>query len=138
MKALLGTVLLASAALLSGCATNVNTVSRAQPQATPNLVADQRVITDQTLAGLVRIVSVNESVVSGNLKKVQVTLENLKSNPRMISYKFEWTADDGMAIDGPADTWKSLQLMGRETKSISTVSFTPKAVDFTLKIQESR
>ena len=127
---------LAGLALTAGCATNVNTVSRAETQATPTFVGDKRVITDASLGGLIRIVSVNESVVSGNLKKVQVVLENAKNNTRAISYKFEWTDQDGMATNSIVQSWQSLQFSGRETLTVSSTAISPKAVDFTLKLKE--
>jgi uncharacterized protein YcfL len=123
--------------LASGCATNVNTVERADSQATPNLIADKRVITDASLGGLIRIVSVNESTVSGNLKKVQVTLENAKNNTRRISYKFEWIDQDGMATNSVVQSWQSLSFAGRETQTVSAVAISPKAVDFKLKLIEA-
>jgi uncharacterized protein YcfL len=129
--------LLATAAvLLAGCATNVNTVERAQPQATPSYVADKRVVTDNTLAGMVRVVSINQATVSGNLLKVQATIENLKNSLRTLNYKFEWIDRDGMAINSPNETWKTIQLQGRETTTISTVAINPRAVDFVLKLRE--
>ena len=130
--------LLAAGALasLSGCATNVNTVERAQPQATPEYVADKRVITDNTLARTVRVNSINQAIVSGNLMKIQATLENLKNNPRNIRYKFEWIDQSGMAVNSPTETWKTLMLQGRETTMISTVAINPRAVDFVLKLSE--
>lgn len=129
-------LLAAAGLLLAGCATNVNTVERAQPQATPNYVADKRVITDNTLAGMVRVVSINQATVSGNLLKVQATIENLKNSLRTLNYKFEWIDQDGMAINSPNETWKSIQLQGRETTTISTVAINPRAVDFVLKLRE--
>lgn len=131
----LGAALLALA-LLSGCATNINTVERAQPQATPNYVADKRVVTDNTLAGTFRVLSVNQATVSGNLLKVQATIENLKSSVRTLNYKFEWVDQDGMAVGSPNETWKTIRLQGRETTTISTVAVSPRAVDFTLKLRE--
>ncbi len=130
--------LLAAGALaaLSGCATNVNTVERAQPQATPDFVADKRVVTDNTLARTVRVNAINQATVSGNLLKVQATLENLKNNPRNIRYKFEWIDQSGMAVNSPTETWKTLMLQGRETTMISTVAINPRAVDFVLKLSE--
>ena len=80
-----GTVL-----FLAGCASNVNTYERAESQATPNVIADKRVITDNTLAGTVRVVSINQGTVSGNLLKVQATVENLRNSTRTVNYKFEW------------------------------------------------
>ena len=43
---------------------------------------------------------------------------------------------DGMAIDSPNETWKTISLQGRETGTISTVSINPRAVDFRLKFRE--
>ena len=124
------------AALLSGCATNVNTYERAESQAAPNLVADKRIITDNTLAGTFRVVSINQATVSGNLLKIQATVENLKNSYRTLNYKFEWVDVDGMSIDSPNETWKTISLQGRETGTISTVSINPRAVDFRLKFRE--
>ena len=135
---LLVSSLLAAAALvaLPGCATNVNTVERAQSQATPDFVSDKRVVTDNSLARTVRVNSVNQATVSGNLLKIQATLENLKSNPRTIRYKFEWIDQSGMAVNSPNETWKTLMLQGRETTMISSVAINPRAVDFVLKLSE--
>lgn len=128
----LGTLL-----FLAGCSnTNVNTYERAESKATPSYVADKRVITDETLAGTVRVVSVNQSTVSGNLLKIQATVENLRNSIRTVNYKFEWISQDGMAIDSPNETWKRLVLQGRETTTISTVAVSPNAVDFKLKFRE--
>jgi uncharacterized protein YcfL len=128
--------LLLGAALLSGCSTNVNTYERAESQAAPNYVADKRVITDNTLAGTFRVVALNQATVSGNLLKVQATVENLRNSYRTLNYKFEWIDVDGMALDSSNETWKTLPLQGRETGNISTVSINPRAVDFRLKFRE--
>lgn len=136
-RLLAGSLFAAGALLvLAGCATNVNTVQRAQPQATPDLVSDKRIVTDNTLARKVRINAINQTTVSGNLQKVQATLENLKNDARTIRYKFEWTDKDGMAVGSPNETWKTLTLMGRETTTVSTVAVNPRAVDFVLKLSE--
>jgi uncharacterized protein YcfL len=99
-------------------------------------VSDKRVVTDNTLARTVRVNSVNQATVSGNLLKIQATLENLKNNPRTIRYKFEWVDQSGMAVNSPNETWKTLMLQGRETTMISTVAINPRAVDFVLKLSE--
>jgi uncharacterized protein YcfL len=122
--------------LLAGCASNVNTVERAQPEATPHYIPDKRVITDNTLAGAIRVVSINQTTVSGNLLKLQATVENLKSSTRTLNYKFDWVDRDGIALSSPTDTWKSIRLLGRETRTITAVAVSPRAVDFTLKLRE--
>ncbi len=123
-------------ALLFGGCQNVNTYENAESRATPTYVADKRVITDNTLAGKLRVVSINQATVSGNLLKIQATVENLKSSVRTVNYKFEWVDVDGMAVNSPNEVWKSLTLQGRETTTISTVAITPKAADFRLKFRE--
>ncbi|MCM2274497.1 MAG: YcfL family protein [Candidatus Didemnitutus sp.] len=129
-------LLIAGALLATGCASNVNTYERAESQAAPNYVNDKRVITDNTLAGTFRVVSLNQATVSGNLLKIQATVENLKNSQRRLNYKFEWIDVDGMAIDSPNEVWKSQLFQGRETLTISTVSINPRAVDFRLKFRE--
>lgn len=131
-----GAFSVATLALLLGGCQNVNTYENAESRATPNYVADKRVITDNTLAGAVRVVSINQAMVSGNLLKIQATVENLKSSTRTVNYKFEWVDQDGMSIGSPNEVWKSLTLQGRETQTISTVAISPKAVDFRLKFRE--
>jgi len=133
--ALLATTTLAL--LLTGCATSVNTVSRADPQATPNYVPDQRVITDATLGRKVAIVSVNETKVSGNLLKIQVTLLNKSSKPQAFTYKFDWIAQDGMEFSGPTGGWKQIQLEGKEERAVSAIATSATAVDFKLKLREN-
>ena len=131
------TVLAAGAILfVAGCASNVNTYERAESQATPNVIADKRVITDNTLAGLIRVVSINQGTVSGNLLKIQATVENLRNSTRNVNYKFEWIDQEGMALDSANETWKTLVLQGRETTTISTVAVSPRAVVFKLKFRE--
>ena len=126
----------ALALLATGCATSVNTVSRAQPQANPDFVPDQRLITDSTLARKVGIVSVNQAKVSGDLLKIQVTLQNKSSKAQAFDYKFDWIASDGMELSSPTGGWKQIQLEGKEERAISATATSPRAVDFRLKLRE--
>ncbi len=122
--------------ILAGCATNVNSYERADSMASPSYVPDRRVITDDSLARKFQVVSINQATVSGNLLKVQATIVNLKNNLRTLNYKFEWIDQDGMAVDSPNETWKAIMFQGRETKTVSTVAVSPRAVDFRLKLRE--
>ncbi len=127
---------LATAGLLAGgCATSVNTVQRAEAQAMPSYVNDQRVITDSSLGRTLAIVSVNDAKVSGDLLKVQVTLENRSGRAKRFNYKFDWIAEDGMEMQ-TAGGWRTLHLEGREQRSVSAIATSPRAVDFRLKLME--
>lgn len=121
--------------LLSGCA-NVNTVSRSNEYATKNVVNDKRVITDTGLGKKITITEVVEGVVSGDLTKVQVRLQNNRSYELSINYAFEWYDLNGMQVDSTASGWKSLRLQGKEEKAVSSIAPNPNAMDFVLKLQE--
>lgn len=137
MKLLLPAVALAALALaLGGCATSVNTVTRAQPEATPDFVNDKRVVTDQSLARKLTVVSVNQGKASGDLLKVQATLRNNSSKPQAFAYKFDFIADDGMELSSPTGGWKQIQLEGKEERSVAAIATSPRAVDFRLKLRE--
>lgn len=120
---------------LCGCQ-NVNTVQRVQPLGNPDGVADKRVVTDFTLGRKISVLQVGESVVSGDLKKIQVLLANNRSRELNINYSFEWFDVDGMQVNATATAWKSLRLMGEEQKAVSAIAPKPTAVDFVLKLQE--
>lgn len=137
MKPFLVPALAALALLAGGCASSVNTVTRAEPQASPNYVNDQRVITDSTLGRKLGIVSVNDAKVSGDILKVQVTLENKSSKPQAFTYKFAWIADDGMELSAPTSGWRQIQLQGREIRAVSATATSPRAADFRLSLREN-
>lgn len=123
--------------LSAGC-TTVNTVERAEPIGSPNYVDDKRVITDQSLNSTVRILSVNEDIVSGNLRRIQVRVQNVRSSARSFSYRFEWFDDAGMQVTTSSNAWQSRRIQGKETLSLTAVAPNPRAVDFVLKLQEPK
>jgi uncharacterized protein YcfL len=131
----LQTLLALGVVALAGCQ-NVNTIERASPNATPSYVADKRVITDSTLAGSLRVLSVNQAMVSGDHLKIQIQVENMNSSTFSFRYRVEWVDQQGMLLSSPTDLWKPYTLQGRETSSISAVATSPKAVDFVVKFQE--
>ncbi len=124
-------VLLAACAL-AGCST-VNTVERASPQSRPQMVNDKRVITNPDLDDYAYVAGVNESVVGGNLLKIQVKIVNSTTAPRSVNYKFSWFDGNGMEIP-PGPPWMTLLLEGGQTKYVSSVAPSPKAKDFTLTL----
>lgn len=136
MKSAALLVLGAAALLFAGCQ-NVNTVQRAQPESTPSLVEDRRVVTDQTLARALKVISINEAKVSGDLLKIQATLQNTKSRDRTFKYRFEWIGADGMEVSAPGNGWRVITFQGGEVRAISAVATSPRVVDFRLKLQES-
>ena len=131
-------VCLAVAALaVAGCQT-VNTSQRAEPQARPDVVDDQRIVTDSSLADKAAIVNVSQGRVgSTGLLKVQAELVNRTSSRQRINYRFEWFDQAGMRVDTPMSRWTQVAPAGRETVWISDVAPTPDVVDYQLKLIEA-
>jgi len=128
--------LLALAVTFAGCAT-VNTVEPANPQARPNYVNDKRVITDSALNDIAKVNSVYESTVSGNIKRIQVNVQNITVAVKNFNYEFQWYDAQGMAITSPAPLWHSVSIEGGQMLAITETAPSPQAVDWRLSLLES-
>ena len=118
----------------TSCSNTTNTIVPASFASERAPIKDRRIITDDNLNAIVDVISVYESKVSGDLKKVSVELLNHRSGPRNFNYKFEWYDASGMAVSTPATGFVSAEIQGRETLSINSVAPSPAAVDFRLKL----
>jgi Predicted periplasmic lipoprotein len=122
--------------LFTACKTSVDTVQRENPVSTPDYIRDERVVTDKSLAKSLGVISVSEAQVSGNLLKVQATLQNTKRSDQTFHYNFSWIRQDGMEQAAPANSWRTITLKGGEIRSVSGVAPSPQVVDFRLSLQE--
>jgi uncharacterized protein YcfL len=120
---------------IAGCTTATNTYERSAPLASPTGVPVSKIIGDESLGRTFQITGINQTTVSGNLLKMQATVENLETRIRTLNYKIEWIDDTGMSIDSTNETWKSIQLQGRESQTIQSVAINPRAVDFRIKLR---
>lgn len=120
-----------------GCDQTVNTISRAQPEGKPKVVSDKRIITDESLNAYVQPLDVSESVVSGDLTKIQVTVYNSQSHAQTFYYKFEWYDDQEMYVDTPMSIWTDRTIQGGEEISLVGVGPNPRCKDFKLKLELS-
>lgn len=135
-KFLILVYVLSGIALFSSC-TTVNTVARETPIGTKQMVADKRVITDDTLKTKVSIVGVNESTTSGGFLQVQIEVLNQKNSMQDFSYRFAWFDMNGMLVDTPTSVWIPRQIEGQETLAITAVAPTTTAKDFRVKFIEN-
>lgn len=128
--------ILAGVSVLTSC-TTVNTVERETPVGTKQMVADKRVITDDTLKRKVSIVGVNESTTSGGFLQVQIEVLNQKNSVQDFSYRFEWFDMNGILVNTPTSVWIPKQIEGQEILAITAVAPTPTAKDFRVKFMEN-
>ncbi|MFZ0829161.1 MAG: YcfL family protein [Verrucomicrobiia bacterium] len=130
---LAGVVLIA----LCGCHTSVNTIENAQKQGQPQMISDQRIITDGSLAKKVSFVGINQTMTPGGFLKVQIQVINRKGSLQRFSYQFQWFDANGMLINNVASPTVPDQIEGGETKFILSQAPTPACRDFRVKFLEN-
>lgn len=130
---LTGAVLLA----VTGCRTSMNTIGNAQKEGQRQMIADERVITDGSLARKVAFVGINTAMTPGGVLKVQLELQNRTHSLQRFSYRFEWFDANGMLINNVASPTIPDQIDGGESKFISSVAPTPACKDFRVKFVEN-
>jgi uncharacterized protein YcfL len=130
---LAGAVLLA----VSGCKTSVNSIENAQKTGQRSMIADQRVITDQSLKKKVSLVGVNTATTPGGFLRVQVELLNTTRSLARFSYHFEWFDANGMQLTTTASVEVPDVIQGGEDKFISSVAPTTACKDFRVKFIEN-
>ncbi|MDR3459937.1 MAG: YcfL family protein [Verrucomicrobiae bacterium] len=121
---------------LAGC-TTVNTVENAQKEGQRNMISDQRVITDTSLARKVAIVGVNSAMTPGGLLKAQVEIENHTHSTQHFLYHFEWFDANGMQVNNIISASVPEQIEGKESKFIYSVAPNPDCRDFRVKFIEA-
>ena len=127
--------LLVGALCAGGCVT-VNRTERAEPRARPDVVADQRIDTDPSLADRLAVTEVVEGR-AGDLLRIQVTLQSTSNRTRSYSYQFEWIEADGIVVTSPDPIWRPLRISGGDVTSLVGTAPNPRVVDFRFKVRES-
>jgi uncharacterized protein YcfL len=131
----------AAAALvgLTGCrSTSVNTVEPASQVGQKQMISDQRVLTDQTLNNIVRIVGVNTATGEEGFLKIQVQVENRTRKARSFTYQVEWYDENGMIIESPMRVARPRTIEAREVAAVTATAPTPRAKDFRIKFLEPK
>lgn len=131
-------VLLALAVwVLVGCgSTSVNTEGPADATGKREMLPDDRVIADSSLAKSVRVVGLNSATDQQGFLKVQAELYNTTRKRRLFSYRVEWFDPNGMVIALPTAASIPMSLEARETKFITTTAPTAQAKDFRFRFLE--
>lgn len=122
---------------LTGCrSTSVNTVEPASQAGQTQMISDQRVLTDQSLNNIVRIIGVNTATGAEGFLKVQVQVENRTRKVRSFTYRVQWFDENGMIIDSPTRTARPRTVEAREVAVITATAPTPRAKDFKMMFLE--
>ncbi len=116
----------------------VNTTERANPTYDVDNVKMKNVVRDGYARDYAKVLEIRQATAPGDFLKIQVEVQNNNLRPGNIDYKFEWLDEQGMIINTPTSTWKTMQILKGETKSLDAVAPTPMAKDFRLKLERSR
>lgn len=132
---LLGLILMVG---LAGCKSTVNSVSREEPLAKPDVVNSHVTITDNNLNNSVSVQKVVQTKLPWGLIKIQVHLLNTTNDHKYFNYKFEWFNTEGILVETSTSAWRPDSILGAEQKVISATAPSPDVVDFQLKLQAAK
>lgn len=129
----------ASLLVITGCrSSSVNTVEPASQAGQTQMISDQRVLTDQTLNNIVRIVGVNTATGEAGFLKIQVQVENRTRKARSFTYQVEWYDENGMIIESPIRVARPRTIEAREVLAITATAPNERAKDFRIKFLEPK
>jgi uncharacterized protein YcfL len=137
MKRLCMVAMLASAAFAGGC-NSMNTIEPEQQQAVVSPLATKVIRSDYGLADVTRVVDVRQSVVSGDLLRVDVSVYNNRFTQARFDYAFEWFDDRGMKIDTPLSAYRKQIIEAKERVVLTGIAPDPRAKDFRLKLSKNK
>jgi uncharacterized protein YcfL len=131
-------VALAAAALAGGCASKKGFEQAGYAFGCP--IGEQKVGSMDDLVKVKTTIEGRRTTITptelrctrtGELIKIDANLNNDSSSVKRIAYKFRWIDREGMRA-WEEESWKPLMIYNNSNLTISTVSPTPKAVDFRL------
>jgi uncharacterized protein YcfL len=121
------------------CSTNpVHQTTKKNPGDTSALPELKRVYMSSSLSRNLQVVSINQSKANEDLLRIQVNLANLTKKPLNLNYKIEWMDEAGIVINDSSAVWVPLYVRGAESVAVQSVSSSPKATNFWLKLQQAK
>ena len=123
---------------VTGCNNPVHQTTKKNPGDTGPLPELKRVYMSSSLSKNLEVVSVNQAIANGDLLKIQVNLHNLSKKELNLNYKIEWMDEAGIVINDSSAVWTPLYVRGAENVAVQSVSTTPRAKNFWLKLQKAK
>ena len=123
---------------VTGCNNPVHQTTKKNPGDTGPLPELKRVYMSSSLSKNLEVVSVNQAIANGDLLKIQVNLYNLSKKELNLNYKVEWMDEAGIVINDSSAVWTPLYVRGAENVAVQSVSTTPRAKNFWLKLQKAK
>jgi uncharacterized protein YcfL len=102
------------------------------------VIADQRVVWDDTLQGKLTIGQIIDTTGTKDLRSIQLDVTNNYAYALNFAYKIEWFDRVGAKLSSAVGGWKSLRLQAHESSTISEIAITSAAADFVIKFQEGK
>jgi uncharacterized protein YcfL len=90
---------------------------------------------DRSMAQIVEVSDISTSQVNDHARGV-VRVKNKTSSDQGILYRFYWYDDQGLEVNTQPGPWKQLILRGKETRTLSEVSVSPKGTHFRVQIRK--
>mgnify|MGYP001049137080 CR=1 FL=1 len=124
-------VALMLAMLAGGCASS-GVVSEADPSAKNTELVE---VQNKALAKKVSIRNFKTREIN-DLLNVQLEIQSEFSSTQEFQYKLSWFDGAGFEVESEANSWKTLLLYGKETKTVQAVAPNPTVKKFKLFLRE--
>ena len=120
-----------AALFLSACNT-ANTTTATGPANADGSVPFKQIVTNGWLNYKANIVSVRESTVNGDMKRVAVDVYSDQLTTQRFSYRFDWSDAGGMPVSSATSSLTSVTIKPKETITLTSVAPSPQAVQWRL------
>lgn len=125
--------------LLGACTSNnTNVIEESRLRGTPQVVDDQRLISNSDLAQDISLTGIIEGETAGGFRKVEAQLFNQTNKFRNVRYQFVWFDEDNFQVDGPLSAWTTVGIAPTAYARITSVAPHPRAVDFQLNVRPAK
>jgi uncharacterized protein YcfL len=140
----IGAAMLAGLTLLPACTTGsktkattpMNTVEKANPDATPREEWIDKIAVSDILAEKVNVTSVYTDRSSG-LQRIQLNVQNDSGRSIHVRYRIEWYDEAGFKLYTPSESWNNVTISKGQRLSLQANASSPLAVDWRFSVQES-
>jgi len=102
----------------------------------PDVTLDiDKIVIDEFKGCVFRITDLRGIKAQNAIWKVQTTIMNKKNDVLNLQYRFTWFDENGIEIDPATSVWLTQQLYGKDSKSVTGIARSSRAVTFKLQVR---
>ena len=100
-------------------------------------IGDPRIVIDRSVAGLIRVLTVDYGATKGANPIVALSLQSTSGSTRKIEYRTIWLDPNGAALNSALSIWKPMTLDPREVGNIQAIAPRSDVSGFRMEIRKA-